>query len=98
VSNVVRLPVRPVHGRLLTKKQLAAELGRSTRWIELRMREGLPVVPRSTAMEHARFELDAVRTWMDGRGSARQPSLEERVGQLERQVNTLTAELQRRAT
>jgi hypothetical protein len=61
---VVRLP--SARGRLLTKRQLAGERGRSTRWVELRMREGLPVLPRRSPGEHARFDLEAVRAWLDG--------------------------------
>jgi hypothetical protein len=41
---VLRFPTRT--NRLLTKKQLASELGLSTRWVELRMREGMPVIVR----------------------------------------------------
>jgi phage terminase Nu1 subunit (DNA packaging protein) len=66
-GTVVRLASRP--GRVLNKKQLAAELGRSTRWIELRMREGLPVLPRRTPSEHTRFDLDAVRAWVERRAN-----------------------------
>lgn len=97
MSEVVHLPVRPVPGRLVTKRQLAAELGRSTRWVELRMREGLPVAPRVNPHEHARFEVDAVRAWLDSRGDAAKAPLEQRVCRLERQVSTLVAELKRRA-
>ena len=98
MSDVVRLPVRPFPGRLLTKRQLATELGRSTRWIELRMREGMPVAPRGGPREHARFDLTAVRAWLDSRRSAtpRLP-LEQRVERLEREMSTLAAELKRRA-
>jgi phage terminase Nu1 subunit (DNA packaging protein) len=97
VSEVVRLPMRTIPGRLLTKKQLAGELGRSTRWVELRMREGMPVTPRATPREHARFDLDAVRAWLDKRTSAPRLPLEQRVERLERELSTLVAELKRRA-
>lgn len=96
MSNVVRLN-RNVPGRLLSKRQLAAELSRSPRWVELRMREGLPVEPRATPTEHARFDLGKVRAWLDGR--AEQPAtLEQRVAQLERRLGTLAAQLDRRAS
>jgi hypothetical protein len=81
----------------LTKRQLAAELDRSTRWVELRMREGMPVAPRATPREHARFDLAAVCAWLDRRGEEPSIPLEQRVTQLERQVSTLVAELKRRA-
>lgn len=90
---VIRLPSAP--GRLLTKKQLAAELGRSTRWIELRMREGLPALPRRTPAEHTRFDLEEVRAWLDTRAQRVRPPLEERVARLERQVVTLVEALNR---
>jgi phage terminase Nu1 subunit (DNA packaging protein) len=90
---VVRLP--NARGRLLTKRQLAGELGRSTRWVELRMREGLPVLPRRTPGEHARFDLEAVRAWLDGRSERASVPIEERIARLERQVTTLAAALAR---
>ena len=95
-GTVIRLPSAP--RRLLTKRQLAAELGRSTRWIELRMREGLPVLPRGTPAEHTRFDLEAVRSWLDTRGPCAPPRLEERVAQLERQIVTLAEALNREGT
>lgn len=98
MNKVVHLPLRSFPRGLLTKKQLAAELSRSTRWIELRMREGLPVAPRATAREHARFDLEAVRAWLTSRSGASRLHLEERVTQLEQQVHTLIAELKRRAS
>jgi hypothetical protein len=97
MSEVVRLPVRPFPGRLLTKRQLAAELGRSTRWIELRMREGMPAAPRAGPREHARFDLTAVRAWLDSRSATPRLPLEQRVERLERELSTLVAELKRGA-
>ena len=44
MSTVVQL--RPGTPRLLTKAQLAQHLKRSPRWIELRVREGMPVHAR----------------------------------------------------
>ena len=90
---VVRLPTAA--GRLLTKRQLAAELGRSTRWMELRMREGLPVLPRCTPGEHARYDLDAVRAWLDSRSDGGCVPLAQRVARLECQLATLAAVLDR---
>jgi phage terminase Nu1 subunit (DNA packaging protein) len=90
---VVRLPSPP--GALLTKRQLAFELGRSTRWVELRMREGLPVQSRRSPYEHARFDLEEVRRWLDARSRPVAVRLEERVARLERDVATLTAALNR---
>ncbi len=97
MSEVIRLPVRPFARRLLTKRQLALELGRSTRWIELRMREGMPVMPRATPREHARFDLQAVSAWLEDRSTTPGLPLEQRVAQLERELGTLVAELKRSA-
>ena len=89
----MRFPTRP-HA-LLTKKQLASELGRSTRWIELRMKEGMPVLPRRLPGEHARFELAAVREWLDQRAEQQVETVEERVARLEREVARLAKALER---
>lgn len=85
MSNVVRLPVQHAQ-RLLSKKQLAAELNRSPRWIEQRMREGLPAEPRKTPAEHARYDLGKVTAWLDARAQAPTLTLEERVARLEAQM------------
>jgi len=90
---VVRLPTRTLP--LLTKKQLASELGRSTRWVELRMREGLPVLPKRAPGEHARFDLGAVRQWLEQRATHRVETVEERVARLEREVARLAEALER---
>lgn len=90
MAELVHFPTRHQPGRLLTKKQLAAELGRSTKWIELRMREGLPVEPRKTAHEHARFDLAKVRAWLDSRSERKPMTLEERVAMLERTVAAMS--------
>lgn len=89
---IVQLPTR-APSRLLSKRELARELGRSPRWIEMRMREGMPVQPRALPGEHARFDLARVRAWLDKRASeAPAPSLEQRVADLERQVRRLVGE------
>jgi predicted DNA-binding transcriptional regulator AlpA len=55
----------------LTKRQVAVHLGFSTRWVELRMREGMP----SRLMGGCRrFRLSEVEGWVDGR----QPSTRSR--------------------
>ena len=97
MSEVIRLPVRRFPGRLLTKRQLAAELGRSTRWIELRMRDGMPVAPRAAPREHTRFDLTAVRAWLESRCATPKLPLEQRVEQLEREMSTVVAELKQSA-
>jgi phage terminase Nu1 subunit (DNA packaging protein) len=96
-SNVVALPVK-APSRLLSKRELARELGRSVRWIELRMREGLPVEPRTNPREHARYDLANVRVWLEQRPVAPEVSLRDRVDVLERQVQQLARQLDQRAT
>jgi hypothetical protein len=48
----------------LSKRQIAAHYGRSTRWIELRVREGLP--SRMIGGRRA-FRLSEVEGWMTAR-------------------------------
>jgi predicted DNA-binding transcriptional regulator AlpA len=50
----------------LSKRQIAGHYGRSTRWIELRMREGLP--SRMLGGRRA-FRLSTVDAWMEARYS-----------------------------
>lgn len=50
----------------LSKQQVAGHYGRSTRWIELRMREGLP--SRMLGGRRA-FRLSTVDVWMEERYS-----------------------------
>jgi hypothetical protein len=95
-GTVHQLPTRRPVGRLLSKKQLAAELGRSPRWIELKMRdEGLPVEPRASEQEHARFDLVKVRAWLEARAAVKTMTLEERVASLETRLGLLEHELGR---
>ena len=93
MTNIVALPVR-APSRLLSKRELARELGRSTRWVEMRMREGLPVTARSNPREHARYDLARVREWLDQRPAAPEQPLAERVAVLEAQVARLTGLLE----
>lgn len=82
--SVVQL--RPVE-RVLTKKQLAAELGRSERWVELRMREGLPSLPPTRRYGMRRFVFSEVEAWLaDGERVRPRAAARDRVGELERRV------------
>jgi phage terminase Nu1 subunit (DNA packaging protein) len=47
------------------KKQMAAMLGRSTRWLELRVREGMP---SQTNGNRRTFRLTEVRDWLASQG------------------------------
>lgn len=50
---------------LLSKRQLSGELGYSTRWVDYRVREGMPYVQ---ARGQKRFRLSEVLKWLDERG------------------------------
>jgi hypothetical protein len=84
-------------GGLLTKKELAVELHRSERWVELRQREGLPVAD-TDRFGRRRYRLADVQAWLH-EFSQRPRSTADRISALEAQVASLTAtveQLQRR--
>jgi hypothetical protein len=60
---------------MLTKRQLAEHLGRSERWIELKMRDGLPCLPRTDRQGRRMFRLRChgygVRVWDPARKTMR---------------------------
>lgn len=66
MSTVVALPVRRGNRPepWLSKRQIAAHYGRSTRWIELRVREGLPSLMLGGKRA---FRLSEVDRWMTAR-------------------------------
>jgi hypothetical protein len=97
VSEIVHLPNRASH--LLTKKQLAAHLGRSTRWIELRVRQGMPSEPPTRRYPSRRFRLAEVEAWLAAGEKKRSPEAD-RLVRLEQRMATLAARvegLERRA-
>jgi hypothetical protein len=47
----------------VTKRQVAAHLGFSTRWVELPVREGMP---SKLVGGHRRFRLSEVEAWIEG--------------------------------
>ena len=87
-GQLVRLPSR---GHLLvTKKQLAARLGRSERWVELRVRDGMPVEQATDRYGRRRYNLRLVEEWLrDGRPVP--AKREDRIAVLERSVAELAA-------
>jgi phage terminase Nu1 subunit (DNA packaging protein) len=89
-ARVYRLPV--AQPTLLTKKQLAAHLGRSTRWIELQVHRGLPVEAATDRFGARRYDLAKVEAWLRAGEplARRQGSLAERVAALELLVGELT--------
>jgi hypothetical protein len=89
-ARIYQLPAtRPV---LLTKKQLAAHLGRSTRWIELQVRGGLPVEAATDRFGGRRYDLAKVEVWLRAGEPVvrREKGLVERVAALELLVGELT--------
>ena len=50
----------------LTKRQLAAHLGFSTRWVELRVREGMPAQRWGSRL---RFRASEVEEWLGRRAA-----------------------------
>ena len=89
-GQLVRLPSR---GHLLvTKKQLAAHLGRSERWVELRVRDGMPVEQATDRYGRRRYDLRLVEEWLrDGRPAPLKR--EDRISVLERSVAELAAQV-----
>jgi hypothetical protein len=63
MSNVVHLPIR--HEQWLTKRQLAAHLGCSTRFLEMRVAEGMP---SRMAFGRRQFRLSQVQPWLENNG------------------------------
>lgn len=63
-GSVIPFPRSVAREPWLSKRQIADYLGRSTRWVELRVREGLP----SKMIGGRRgFRLSEVEAWIDGR-------------------------------
>jgi hypothetical protein len=61
---VVPFPRRAGYEPWLTKKQLGAHYGYSVRWVELRVRDGMPSHRRGGQL---RFLLSEVEAWFEGR-------------------------------
>lgn len=83
--------VVPIHrslGVVLTKRQLARHLARSSRWIELKVNQGMPSIAPTERYRQRRFVLADVEAWLtDSR--AKRPSTAERVAVLEAEVASL---------
>ena len=84
--------LRPAAENLLTKQQLAAHLGKSPRWVELRVREGMPSEGPTARYPQRRFRLSAVEAWL----AAGEPKpRSDRLSQLEERVASLAATVER---
>jgi hypothetical protein len=81
--------------QLVTKRRLAEHLGRSTRWVELRVREGMPSEPPTTRYPQRRFRLSEVEAWLTA-GKAKPPTPQtRRLADLEERVAELVALVER---
>jgi hypothetical protein len=89
-GQLVRLPSRGEV--LLTKKQLAAHLGRSERWVELRVRDGMPVEHATDRYGRRRYNLWRVEAWLK-QGRRTPAKREDRIARLERSVADLAAQV-----
>jgi hypothetical protein len=65
-GRVIAFPRRPDHDPELTYPQLAAELGVSKRYLQLRCAEGMPSVGLDYAGKR-RFRLSEATRWLDAR-------------------------------
>lgn len=92
--SVVHMPPRHTTTEpLLTKKQLAAAIQRSERWVELKQREGLPI-ESTDRYGRRRYRLADVQNWLHSARPARRTA-DERLAELERQVAELQSIIQR---
>jgi hypothetical protein len=94
-AKVIQLPSRGGEEIVLTKKQLAARLKRSERWVEIKVRdEGLPVLAETDRFGRRRYSLKAVEDWMGkGKPKPKPAKREDRLTLLEQQVRDLQAQL-----
>ena len=80
--------------QLLTKRQLADHLGRSTRWVELRVREGMPSEPPTSRFPRRRFRLADVEAWLAAGTPKPTTPQSQRIAELEERVAQLAATLE----
>jgi phage terminase Nu1 subunit (DNA packaging protein) len=89
-AQIISLPARgPI---LLTKKQLAAHLCRSERWIELKVRDGMPVEQNTDRHGRRRYDVQQVERWLKER-PASSAKREDRLDRLERMITGLAAQV-----
>jgi hypothetical protein len=67
MGQVVRLPLRPGAEPWLSKRQVAGYFGYSTRWVELRVRDGMP---SQMIGGHRKFRLSECELWLTEGGAA----------------------------
>lgn len=66
-GRLIRMPLRPGSEPWLSKRQIAAHFGFSTRWVELRVRDGMP---SQMIGGHRRFRVSECETWVLEKGVA----------------------------
>ena len=88
-GQLVQLPA--LGQRLLTKKQLAAHLGRSERWVELKVKDGMPVEEATDRYGRRRYNLRLVQAWLDD--ARPKAARRDRLTVLERQVADLAVQV-----
>src|ERR1700686_2798449 len=91
-GQVIQLPSRNMGEQIVTKAHLAAHLGRSTRWGEQRVKDGMPVIEGTDRYGRRRDCLQDCLTWI-GEGRPKPARREDRVSVLERQVAELAAQV-----
>jgi hypothetical protein len=97
MTNVVQMR----GGGIVTKQQLADHLGRSTRWIELRVNEGMPS-EHTDRRGRRMFNVADVEAWLAA-GERRTVTITERLGKMETELAELrehvrTLERERKAS
>lgn len=78
--------------QILTKQQLAAHLDRSTRWVEIKTREGMPSMDPTKRFPARRYRLAEVQAWLQS-GERAVPV--DRVARLEAEVARLATIVER---
>lgn len=63
-ATIYNFPSRPGFEPLLTKRQVAAHYGFTTRWVELRMADGMP---SELISSRRRFRLSEVEAWLNNK-------------------------------
>jgi len=66
-GRLIRMPLRATAEPWLAKRQIAAHFGFSIRWVELRVREGMP---SQMIGGRRRFKVSECETWVLERGAA----------------------------
>jgi hypothetical protein len=66
-GRLIRMPLRLGSEPWVSKRQIAAHFGFSTRWVELRVREGMP---SQLFGGHRRFRVSECEAWVLERGAA----------------------------